>query len=302
MKRAISALCCVLLPLAAALLSSCGAIEGGCASDSDCKGSRICQFGSCVDPGANGQKTCGETVVACNCQTTSLMPGQITNNTLCQSRKGQASPCNGSCGGAGVPWTVRCYCAEDESCSEGIVKDPGCSCDTKPASQAGSLGVRFHAQHTQVWCWGAVSSSVTDYFRHVMGEDCQFLSAWWAKNGAPVDCCANPQACLRPGLSMGEIQAALLSVGGIHSRWVHAPISEAMLRQEIANGRPVIVGLTGFSGHVAVIAGATASGFNVQDPYAGEFMNVPYSNLLQNQIGNWTDTLYQMGTSARCTY
>lgn len=249
---------------------------------------------------------CDSVAVACNCTSTWLSPGQIVARSDCASGQGQASTCPGACFGGGQPWKITCSCggsAPDAGmpCAPPIETIPGCACDETPGSVARNLNLRFHAQHTDVWCWGAVSSSVTDYFRSVMGEDCQFLSAWWQYNGTPVNCCLNEQACHRPGLSMAEIQSALRAVGGVRSRWSHSPISESVLRQEIANGRPVIIGLTGFSGHVAVVSAATSAGFNVQDPYFGEFSNVPYRNLLSNAIGNWTDTLYEMGTEARCS-
>jgi hypothetical protein len=93
--------------------------EADCSDDNDCKGERVCQFGSCVDPPPKGTKACGETLIACNCQSTTLVPGQITNNTSCQSGQGQATPCAGSCGGVGVPWTIACYCGNQRGSGSG---------------------------------------------------------------------------------------------------------------------------------------------------------------------------------------
>lgn len=163
------------------------------------------------------------------------------------------------------------------------------------------LGLRHHVQHTEVWCWAAVSSSVTDYIRGVMGEDCQFLSAYFALHGASVDCCYNPAACNRPGMSMGEIQYALQVVGGIHSYWDRARISECALRQELANGRPVILGFfNSFSGHVAVVTGYNETGFHVQDPFHGEYWGVPYEGLFPPGGYYWGETLHHLSGTPLC--
>src|SRR5438105_2030126 len=52
-----------LLPLATALFASCPASQPalvGCAKDVDCKGARICEHGSCVDPPARPLVTDGD--------------------------------------------------------------------------------------------------------------------------------------------------------------------------------------------------------------------------------------------------
>jgi len=167
-------------------------------------------------------------------------------------------------------------------------------CDTAPSTGAANLAVTFHQQHTEEWCWAAVSSAVTDYFRGVMGQDCQFLSAYFYGLADVNQCCAQPILCNRPALSMSEIQYALSNVGNIASIVANGPLSEAALQRELANGRPVVAGLTStFSGHVILIVGYGPAGYHIQDPFFGEFYNVPYGVILANpQLGVWSTSLY----------
>lgn len=65
-----------------------------------------------------------------------------------------------------------------QSCSTGIVQIAGCACDATSAGTQAEVAVRHHQQHTEVWCWAAVTSAVIDYYSHLMGEDCQLLSAY----------------------------------------------------------------------------------------------------------------------------
>jgi hypothetical protein len=104
-------------------------------------------------------------------------------------------------------------------------------------------------------------------------------------------------------MSLGEIQAALVQVGGIYSKWTAAPLSEALLRQELANGRPVIVDLQGsFSAHVILVTGFDGAGYHVQDPYSGDYTGVPYQLIRNNpQIGVWAQTLHELGVTQRCS-
>ena len=176
-------------------------------------------------------------------------------------------------------------------------------CDDASAGGSANLALRNLQQHSVVWCWAAVSSSVTDYLRGVMGEDCHFLSAYFYSLADLNQCCAVPQACERPALSMQEIQVALYNVGGVVSRLANEPLSEADIKHEIANGRPIIAGLTSsFSGHVILIVGYDGSVYHVQDPFFGESYGVSYSQLLNNaQTGSWTSTLYRLSrTEERC--
>lgn len=258
-----------------------------CADDPRCFGSR---FGQC----GGGGETCGNGVCA--------------GGETCGSCSVDCGTCSGPrCGDAVCDLGESCgACPADCTCTGGpcaLQSHPFCGADSTSGSAPSiELGLRHHVQHTDVWCWAAVSSSATDYLRGVMGEDCQFLSAYFAALGTPVDCCFNPGACYRAGMSMSEIQYALSIVGGIQSHLEGAPISECMLRQELANGRPVIIGfLNSFSGHVAIISGYDETGFHVQDPYHGERWGVPYATLVSPGLGYyWADTIHHLATTPLC--
>lgn len=190
-----------------------------------------------------------------------------------------------------------------QSCSTGIVQIAGCACDATSAGTQAEVAVRHHQQHTEVWCWAAVTSAVIDYYSHLMGEDCQLLSAYaYQRFGQIIDCCYYPGACTRTG-STQEIQWMLSAIGNIRSKSLQGALAEPVLRQELANGRPVIAGLTNtFSGHVIVIVGYDQTGYHIQDPYFGEFRGVAYQALLQNPtIGTWSESIFQMSTEARCS-
>lgn len=161
--------------------------------------------------------------------------------------------------------------------------------------------VRYHAQHTDIWCWAAVASSITDYFTGAYGEDCDFLTQYFYINGNWTNCCSFPQTCYRTGMGMGEISMALYQVAGLYSHIMQGPLTECQLRQELASGRPIIIGMTKTMGHVAIITGYDSTGYTVQDPYSGEFPSIPYVNLLSNPtLGNWTSTLFAIGREDVC--
>jgi len=94
------------------LLLSCSGDDGTCSSDNDCKGDRICQYGSCTSPAHNSSvsgKSCGEVDISCNCAYNPGYPGQIVSTSFCQSGQHQFFQCSGSCGD-GYPWGAACYC------------------------------------------------------------------------------------------------------------------------------------------------------------------------------------------------
>jgi len=179
-----------------------------------------------------------------------------------------------------------------------VIRYPGFPADAQSgALPQAFLPMRYHAQHTDVWCWAASSASVVEYLRGGSVEDCEVLSRYAQLNGRPIDCCGAPYMCLRGALSMGEIQTVLLEVGNVRAQWLRQPLSECALRQELANGRPVIAWVTsipGVAAHVIVISGYDSAGlFHVQDPYFGDFQGVAYAAILSNAtLGAWTDTLF----------
>lgn len=112
-----------ILPL---LMTACGPdpvpepSPSGCSSDQDCKGDRICRYGSCVDqstvkPAPTSEpKACGTVTVNCNCGYMPYAEGTLANNSSCSSGKQQYQGCYGVgyCNTyyGTIPWRAVCAC------------------------------------------------------------------------------------------------------------------------------------------------------------------------------------------------
>lgn len=110
-------------------LCSCTAPQVGCSKDADCKGTRICKDGECVegntvptpDPSGVGQQpdggyptgtsgySCGIVDISCNCSGTTAYPNEIVATKLCSSGYHIFQTC-GYCQGGGYAWLTKCYC------------------------------------------------------------------------------------------------------------------------------------------------------------------------------------------------
>ena len=166
-----------------------------------------------------------------------------------------------------------------------------CVClGTLGQADAKELEIRFHRQHTVVWCWAATIAMVVEYATDQSIEDCQVLSMYDESLGGPGECCQDLH-CVRTG-STQEMADILGNVFDIHGGYLPSPISFSQVRNHIDNDRPLIAGLRGGPGaHVVVISGYR-SPFTVivLDPLSGRH-EVDWGALIVNaQFGHWTET------------
>lgn len=153
------------------------------------------------------------------------------------------------------------------------------------------LPIRFHPQHTQVWCWAATIAMVAEYLKAFPLEDCVVLSEYDARLGGLGVCCAQPGFCNRTG-QVQEMGAIIGNIFGLQGQHFSRPLSYADIVSQINNQHPMIAALTtGYSGHVVVLAGYRAPNtVVVLDPLYGQY-DVAYDVLLANwTYGRWTET------------
>jgi hypothetical protein len=117
-----------------AVLSACSGAApsgGGCASDSDCKGSRICSQGSCVDPGGagggNGSTSSGD------CSSKCLSKAESCGATSSQAQSTCAQLCSLNLSSSQI------QCLEGASCADLQNGDP-CSIASGGGGTGGGSG------------------------------------------------------------------------------------------------------------------------------------------------------------------
>ncbi len=101
----------------AAILVGCGepASEGGCENDADCKGSRVCEQGECVDPGGAGASS-GSMPGDCSaCQLDALSCDAGGEPLVVTIDASTAQSCTGTIGGAEPIWI---HCSTSTVCVE----------------------------------------------------------------------------------------------------------------------------------------------------------------------------------------
>jgi hypothetical protein len=213
--------------------SSSGGSGGGdaCASDSDCKGSRVCVAGECVDPSPADSGTKPDTAPVCRaagescagtgdcCQTDKTAPkGEvcITSDHVCHAKCGADSECESGCcakvtgetfGACAAP-SACCECtAGSYACSgTGSIQscDDGChwttdSCGTlcKSAGYDGTTGCEFDADRGHDTCscfYGGIGDACTTSSTCAVGG-CESLAHWC---GPATDCVSNTN-CIGTG-------------------------------------------------------------------------------------------------------
>jgi hypothetical protein len=142
-----------LVTLCSSMMAGCPEAETGCENDLQCEGDRICEYNQCVDPAPRAAKPCGEIIRSCGCGPTTLTPGQVTNNQVCESGQGISDFCSSqSCPGGGYPWATTCYCGEPSTsnsmgsiCGDGLC-DPGESCEADCGGGECDVGGFFGGQ------------------------------------------------------------------------------------------------------------------------------------------------------------
>jgi hypothetical protein len=162
--------------------------------------------------------------------------------------------------------------------------------------RAETLSIRAVAQETPVWCWVTVGEMVFRYY-HVPnvnpGGDYQ-CGIIGARFGPRTVCWTNCRACQVPAGNPSEITRMLREyppfagsvfnrrVSGLDSTHTLSAISKDQVKQEIDEGRPIIVGISpggggsAVSAHVALVIGYDESDdgliLTVNDPFPYQYV------------------------------
>jgi hypothetical protein len=183
-------------------------------------------------------------------------------------------------------------------------------------------------QETNEWCWMAVAASINHFYNPASTwTQCQLMTVVGQKiNGFPANTSACPSAAVlaaNPGLApiladpyskpaefvlnnpAYKIDPQYIKSGGVGDplkvtgNWASdqpGSLSLAQLAAEVNAGRPVVAGITWFSGgsHFVAIAGVLADGLLVLDPANGQsvvqFGAFPGSYLGGAKLDNYTFT------------
>ncbi|MCB9884650.1 MAG: C39 family peptidase [Planctomycetes bacterium] len=168
-----------------------------------------------------------------------------------------------------------------------------------PGPNAVRLQIPFRGQQTAVWCWAATAEMVLTYSGNPIPQ-CQMVSNW-----AHLPCCSIPlAACAFAAPSIEFIQQTLF-FEGLASQRAGRALSFSEVRENVLQGRPMILCYQGsFGGHVVVVYGYddTSPGdpyIFVHDPFYGSFY-VPYATSgLYSGSSVWVDTIVTLPNSAR---
>jgi len=162
--------------------------------------------------------------------------------------------------------------------------------------RAEKLAIAPIAQETPVWCWVAVGAMVLNYYDvpnlNPAGDyQCGIIAARFGPNTV---CWTNCRACQVPAGAPSEITRMLREyppfagrlvnrrVSGLTSTHTLSAISKEQIKQEIDEGRPVIVGINPGGGpgpvsaHVALVIGYEEDNgaliLTVNDPYPYQYV------------------------------
>lgn len=125
------------------------------------------------------------------------------------------------------------------------------------SGQAGKrLAMRYHRQHTQVWCWAASIAMVVEYLKGGRIEDCEVLSLYDRRFGGPGRCCEGDPRCQR-GSMPGEIGPILGNIFDVHGRILDRGLTWSEIVSNIDDDKPIIAWVwnSPTSAHVVVIVG-----------------------------------------------
>jgi hypothetical protein len=170
---------------------------------------------------------------------------------------------------------------------------------------AETLSIRPVMQETPEWCWLAVGQMIFEHFDipavNPSDYQCGIIAFWGARPGPygwQGPCMANCRACPLPAGSFTTIQAMLnqypVLAGDQPLRFSSAssPIDTDMIKQEIDDGRPILIGITPsgarlpVSQHVALLIGYEEDEEEgefyvvVNDPFPYRFYHIdPFASL-----------------------
>lgn len=162
--------------------------------------------------------------------------------------------------------------------------------------RAEELSIPPVAQESPVWCWVTVGEMVFRYYdvpnlNPVGDYQCGIIGA---RFGPGTVCWTNCRACQVPAGNPSEITRMLFEypifagrvthrqIPGLLSTHVLSAISKDQVKQEIDDGRPIIVGISpgggssAFSAHVALIIGYEEEDeaflFTINDPFPYQYV------------------------------
>lgn len=159
------------------------------------------------------------------------------------------------------------------------------------AAPTRELPIRFHRQHTQVWCWAATIAMVMEYVTGKSLEDCQVLAAYDRSLNGRGLCCQQPATCNRRGSTM-EMAHIMENLFGLRGVYLRRALTFQEIKNQIDSNRPIIAGMHHQQGgHVVVISGyGPGEKLVVLDPLNGKYQ-ADYSTLKQSLLtGSWLET------------
>lgn len=174
------------------------------------------------------------------------------------------------------------------------------------AQEGRTLSVRFHSQHTMVWCWAASIAMVVEYLDGKRIEDCEVLSLYDRSLGGPGRCCAADPRCMR-GSRPNEIGPILGNIFGVHGVELPRSLTWREIVDNIDAGKPIIAWVWNSpqSAHVIVISGYASNPrtLTVLDPLRGSLM-VPFDGFAANwgPSHNWNISwIFDRGVATNST-
>ena len=157
-----------------------------------------------------------------------------------------------------------------------------------------NLPVLPQSQEDPLWCWAAIGSMVSNFYaiERNMGTpmtQCQVASLTLAR-----PCCPSPPP--PPNCRIQQnLQKTLLMIGHGSNRPAQPP-SFAVVATEIQNGRPLCFAFQYNQGalHYLLINGCDPQDGQITliDPASGIASSGPFSNLVQNNAGNWAGWIF----------
>lgn len=155
------------------------------------------------------------------------------------------------------------------------------------------LSVPQYNQEQDQWCWDASSQMILAFYSHTYS---QTEIANWAVGGRNV-----PNYLFNsPDTSKKGCDEVLSHFGSISSSGSASYISLTTLANEMANSRPVMIGVSWDSGggHAIVLRGTDGNSVYVNDPWPDNGQSVQTYDGVRRYLGNgtWSQTL-QMTTS-----
>ena len=218
-----------------------------------------------------------------------------TSSSSSSGTSGGSTGSSGSTGGTG---------GDGGACA--LLAPAGCVGDqASGANPEAHLTLRAHVQPSEDWSWAAGIAEVSEFYTGQFANDCQLVSAFAQHQGVQVDCCASPGLCQGRNGTVETLHTLVRDVAGVANVAEQRTLSECELRQELANGRPVLVGYKvdgSTAQRMAVVVGYGPTGFDVHDPYVGATTGLPYNDLVARAHAVWTFTMHHLvsASSPRC--